>query len=156
MVDPVVVDVSETVEKAAMPSKPNAAKTPYIYGFFVRGFPPEWGQSPGWQIELATLGDDGKEYPMSTALNMSQAADLGYSLPTILAALNTTNLTRIEGLKRSRDKAVLVVDSLLDRIRIAETELAGVQAALTETQQKLADAEASLSQAQQSQVGGTP
>ena len=73
----------------------------HIHEFLYRGREGS-AEPPAWHLTLASTGENdfGEPVRSERTLNMTQAADAGWDLPDIIAAINADALVEIEG-KRS-------------------------------------------------------
>lgn len=95
----------------------------WIEEFLWRGRPPGSAQPSGWHIKIGKMVEiAGKESPIvSLELPMARAAELGWELPEVLAAINSAVLAEVE---------------------TRQTEIAEKDVQIADLQQQLADATA--------------
>lgn len=70
----------------------------YVEEFLYRGRAPEAADPPAWHLQLTSVGTDDFGAPIRSTrtLNMSQAAEAGWALPDIIAAINADALREVE------------------------------------------------------------
>src|SRR3954454_8329019 len=99
----------------------------YVEEFLYRGRAPDAAEPPAWHLQLTSLGTDDFGAPIRSTrtLNMSQAAEAGWALPEIIAAINADALREVEAAQ--------------GRVEALETEKADLSAALAARDAQIAE-----------------
>lgn len=71
----------------------------HIHEFLYRGQPENSGEPPAWHLTLVSAGanDFGEVVRSEKTLNMAQAAEAGWGLPEVIAAINSELMAELDG-----------------------------------------------------------
>lgn len=71
----------------------------HVHEFLYRGRPEGSDAPPAWHLTLVSTGvnDFGETVRSEKTLNMAQAAEAGWRLPDIIAAINTDLMAELDG-----------------------------------------------------------